>query len=128
MGLGMVTYDFSGKVALVTGAAGGIGRATALAFAASGAAVTVADIDEDGVRETAEIIEKDGGQALVVRTDVADSRSAKDMVDGTVRTFGGLDFAHNNAGMVGAGRPVADMPDENWGRGIDVMLTGTFSA
>jgi NAD(P)-dependent dehydrogenase (short-subunit alcohol dehydrogenase family) len=126
MGLGMVTYDFSGKVALVTGAAGGIGRATALAFAASGAAVTVADIDEDGVRETAELIEKNGGQAFAVRTDVADSRSVEEMVDVTVRTFGGLDFAHNNAGIVGAGAPVAEMPDEVWERGIAIMLSGVF--
>lgn len=122
----MVTYDFSGKVALVTGAAGGIGRATALAFAASGAAVCVADIDEDGVRETAELIEKDGGRSLAIRTDVADSRSVKEMVDATVRTFGGLDFAHNNAGIVGAGAPITEMPDDVWERGIAIMLSGVF--
>jgi NAD(P)-dependent dehydrogenase (short-subunit alcohol dehydrogenase family) len=122
----MVSYDFGGKVALVTGAAGGIGRATAVGFAAAGAAVTVADIDFSGAKETADRITADGGRALALRVDVADSADVKRMVDETVQTFGGLDYAHNNAGIVGAGQPVESMDDDVWRRGIDVMLSGVF--
>jgi NAD(P)-dependent dehydrogenase (short-subunit alcohol dehydrogenase family) len=122
----MVTYDFSDKVALITGAAGGIGRATAVAFAAAGAAVTVADIDLPGAQETVDLIKERGGQALALKVDVTDSAAVADMVAHTVQTFGGLDYAHNNAGIVGAGQPVESMDDEVWRRGIDVMLSGVF--
>jgi NAD(P)-dependent dehydrogenase (short-subunit alcohol dehydrogenase family) len=122
----MVTYDFSGKVALITGAAGGIGRATAEAFAQAGASVAVADIDLPGAEETAEIIKNGGGSALAIHTDVSDSSACKDMVAQTVATFGGLDFAHNNAGIVGAGKPISEMDDDVWDRGIAIMLSGVF--
>ncbi|HVV76675.1 MAG TPA: glucose 1-dehydrogenase [Mycobacteriales bacterium] len=122
----MVSYDFNGKVALVTGAAGGIGRATAVAFAQSGASVTVADIDLTGAQETAAKVEAAGGKALAMEVDVANSADVKRMVDETVATFGGLDFAHNNAGIVGAGQPVESMDGDVWRRGIDVMLSGVF--
>src|ERR1700712_298103 len=125
-GVPMLTYDFSGKVALITGAAGGIGRATAQAFAQAGAAVAVADIDLAVEEETAEIIKSSGGSALAIHTDVSDSAACKDMVAQTVATFGGLDFAHNNAGIVGAGKPIADMPEDVWDRGIAIMLSGVF--
>jgi NAD(P)-dependent dehydrogenase (short-subunit alcohol dehydrogenase family) len=122
----VVSYDFTGKVALITGAAGGIGRATALAFAAAGAAVSVADVDLPGAQETAELVTAAGGRALAVHADVADSGSVAELVERTVSAFGGLDFAHNNAGIVGAGAPVEAMPDEAWERGIAVMLSGVF--
>jgi NAD(P)-dependent dehydrogenase (short-subunit alcohol dehydrogenase family) len=122
----MPEYDFDGKVALVTGAAGGIGSATARKFAAAGAKVIVADIDEAGARTTVEQIRSAGGDATPVTVDVADSASVEAMVAFTVATYGGLDIAHNNAGIVGAGANIADMPDDTWRRGIDVMLSGVF--
>ena len=122
----MPQYDFSGKVAAITGAASGIGRATARGFAACGASVVVADIDVGGAHETVELITAAGGTATAVRTDVADSTSVQAMVATAVATYGGLDIAHNNAGIVGAGANIADMPDETWERGIAVMLSGVF--
>ncbi len=117
---------FDGKVALVTGAAGGIGRQSALLFAARGAQVAVADINLDLARETASLIESAGGAALAVHVDVADSDSVAAMVRSTVGAFGRLDIAHNNAGIKGADLPVTEMPDEVWRAGIGIMLDGVF--
>jgi NAD(P)-dependent dehydrogenase (short-subunit alcohol dehydrogenase family) len=122
----MPEYDFDGKVALVTGAAGGIGSATARKFAAAGARVVVADIDLDGASAVVEEIRDAGGDASAVAVDVSDAASVAAMVAFAVTTYGGLDIAHNNAGIVGAGANIADMPDETWQRGIDVMLSGVF--
>ena len=123
---GMARHDFTGRVALVTGAAGGIGRATALELAHAGAKVAVCDIDLEHARNTVALIEKTGGTALALRVDVADPVSVSAMVAKTVDTFGRLDFAHNNAGVMGGSRPVVEMPDEVWLRGIGVMLSGVF--
>lgn len=118
--------DFSGKVAIVTGAASGIGRASARLFAAHGAQVVVADIDDAGGEETAKLIQADGGDAVFVHTDVSDPAAVEQMVATAVATYGRLDFAHNNAGIAGAGQPIPDYPLDEWYRGIDVMLTGVF--
>jgi NAD(P)-dependent dehydrogenase (short-subunit alcohol dehydrogenase family) len=117
---------FDGKVTLVTGAASGIGRAAALQFAAQGASVAVADIDEAGARSTAKVIEAGGGRAHAIPVDVADAESVESMVDGVAKTFGALHYAFNNAGIVGAGASIADMPVDVWDRGIAVMLSGVF--
>ena len=117
---------FDGKVALVTGAASGIGRAAALRFAAEGAAVAVADIDEPGALSTARVIEERGGRAQAIPVDVAHPGSVKAMADLVDQAFGALHYAFNNAGIVGAGAPIADMPLEVWDRGIGVMLSGVF--
>ena len=115
-----------GKVAVVTGAAMGIGRSSAELFAREGASVVVADIDEDGGHGTVDLIEARGGQASFVRTDVSDPSDVAAMVAHAVATYGGLDCAHNNAGLAAPMAPLADYPDAGWDRTIAVMLTGVY--
>ena len=116
----------AGKVAFVTGAGSGIGRATALAFAAEGAAVAVAGIPEDDVRETARLIEQDGGRALALTCDVTSEDDVRAALDQTVGTFGRLDVAFNNAGVEQSQTPLAELSTEEWQRIVDVDLTGVF--
>jgi NAD(P)-dependent dehydrogenase (short-subunit alcohol dehydrogenase family) len=104
----------------------GIGRASALIFAREGASVVVADIDEDQGRETVALVESAGGQASFVRADVSDRSDVSTMVGHAVDTYGGLDCAHNNAGIAAPMAPLADYPDEGWDRTIAVMLTGVY--
>ena len=91
---------FAGRVAFVTGAGNGIGRAAALAFARAGASVTVADASEPGSRETVRLVEGLGGRALAVRCDVTRTEDVTAALGRTVAAFGRLDFAFNNAGGV----------------------------
>jgi NAD(P)-dependent dehydrogenase (short-subunit alcohol dehydrogenase family) len=97
----MITFDFSGKVAIVTGSGGGIGQAYAEALAAAGASVVVADIDEENAAKVAEGIRAAAGQAEAVRVDVADPASAVAMAEATVERFGGIDYLVNNAAIFG---------------------------
>jgi NAD(P)-dependent dehydrogenase (short-subunit alcohol dehydrogenase family) len=90
--------SYAGKVAFLTGAANGIGRATALAFAHEGASVVVADVSEEGNQETSRKIEELGGRALAVRCDVSRAEDVKAALDKVLEAFGRLDFAFNNAG------------------------------
>jgi NAD(P)-dependent dehydrogenase (short-subunit alcohol dehydrogenase family) len=118
--------SFDGRVALITGAANGIGEATARGFASRGASVLLADIDVERGESVAASITDEGGIASFIRTDVSNSADVKAMVDAAVERYGRLDFAHNNAGIVGGGATVVDMPEETWNQGIAVMLTGVF--
>jgi NAD(P)-dependent dehydrogenase (short-subunit alcohol dehydrogenase family) len=114
------------KVAVVTGAAMGIGRASAEVFAREGAKVVVADIDVDGGHETVARIEAAGGEASFIRTDVSDRAEVWAMVQHAVDTYGGLDCAHNNAGIAAPLAKLADYPDDGWDRTLAVMLTGVY--
>ncbi len=116
------------KVALVTGAGNekGIGRATALAFADAGATVVVADINDDGGRETVGLIEAAGGTALFVHADMSITSDIQDMISATVDTYGRLDYAHNNAGIEGAVSSTVDTTEETWDQTISVNLKGVW--
>src|SRR3954469_896085 len=121
------TLDFSGKVALVTGAAAGMGLATARAFAEAGAAVVLADFKEDAVRAAAEELVAAGHKAIAIRCDVSDDAQVAAMVDRTVAEFGRLDAAFNNAGVMARIAPTADSTREDWDRVIGVNLRGVWS-
>jgi NAD(P)-dependent dehydrogenase (short-subunit alcohol dehydrogenase family) len=117
----------SGKTAVVTGAGSGIGRASALRFAEEGANVVVADIVEGPGRETVELVEAAGGNATFVEVDVSDSESVERMVDVAVDTYGSLDFAHNNAGILTDFVGVTDVTEADWDRLMDVNLKGVWT-
>lgn len=117
---------YEGKVAFVTGAGSGIGRATAIAFAAEGAKVALVDLREDGIAETGELIENAGGRSIPVLADVSDYASVEAAVATTVRELGGLDAAFNNAGISVLRAPLAEYPVDVWKQIIDVNLSGVF--
>ncbi|ELY95197.1 short-chain dehydrogenase/reductase SDR [Natrialba hulunbeirensis JCM 10989] len=121
-----MTYNLDGKTAIVTGGASGIGRKTAERFAAEGANVVVADVVTDGGEETVESIESAGGSATFVETDVTDPDAVEAMVQTAVDTYGGLDIAHNNAGIEGENDPLAEQTEANWKQVMDINLTGVW--
>jgi NAD(P)-dependent dehydrogenase (short-subunit alcohol dehydrogenase family) len=115
-----------GRVALVTGAASGIGRATALVFADEGAKLLLADVDETGGGETVRLAGERGAEASFVECDVSDSAQVEALVEGCIARFGRLDCAFNNAGIGGESARLADYDEEAWNRVLAVNLTGVF--
>lgn len=118
--------QFAGKVAFVTGAANGIGRSAALAFAREGASVVVADVSEQNNQATARMIQELGGQALAVTCDVRRTEDVQRALNGTIDAFGRLDFAFNNAGIEYPIQPLVDVTEEEWGRIMDIDMRGGF--
>ena len=115
-----------GKVVIITGAGGGIGRETSRVFAAAGAKLIVADISQAGLDETVKIVRADGFDAVPVVVDVGAEESVQQLVAHTVKTFGRLDGAFNNAGVEGASKPLTELTVADWDRAIRVDLTGVF--
>ena len=118
-------FDFSGKVALVTGGASGIGRATSLRFAQHGAKVVIGDIDPAGV-ETADLVKREEGEAIFVQTDVRNAKEVENLVATAVETYGGLHCAFNNAGILPPTIPLADVDDATFDNVLAVDLKGIF--
>jgi NAD(P)-dependent dehydrogenase (short-subunit alcohol dehydrogenase family) len=118
--------EFTGKVAAVTGASSGIGRSTALFYAREGAQVVVSDINETGGQESVRLIQAAGGEAFFVKTDVAIPADCESLVKKTVKKFGRLDFACNNAGIGGEQNLTADYSIEGWQTVIAINLSGIF--
>jgi NAD(P)-dependent dehydrogenase (short-subunit alcohol dehydrogenase family) len=119
--------DFNGKVALVTGAASGMGLATAHAFAEAGAAVVLADVKEDAVKAAAHTLVAAGHKTLAVCCDVSDDAQVSAMVERTVAAFGRLDAAFNNAGVMARIAPVTESTRDDWDRVIGINLRGVWA-
>src|SRR3954467_1694071 len=117
---------FPGKVAFVTGAASGIGRAAAVGCASEGARVAIADRTEDALRQTADAIKVAGGEVLIIACDVSSPEQVEAAVARTVETFGRLDIAFNNAGVENNPTPLAEIELGEWDRILDINLRGTF--
>lgn len=121
-----MSYNISGKTAIVTGAASGIGRATAERLAEEGANVAVVDVDVEGGEETVARIEGDGGVARFIETDVSDEAEVERMIEATVDEFGSLDLAHNNAGIEGESATTVEHTEANWDQVVDTNMKGVW--
>lgn len=118
--------DLAGKIAVVTGAGQGIGRAISRAYATSGASVVCSDKDGAAAATVAGQIEDDGGRAIAVTADVSDLASVEQLVEATIKAYGSVDIVVNNAGILDDFTPLADVSDELWNKIIGVNLTGSF--
>ncbi|HLF69388.1 MAG TPA: SDR family NAD(P)-dependent oxidoreductase [Actinomycetota bacterium] len=121
-----IELSLEGKVALVTGASRGIGRAIAVAFGAHGAAVSVSARNVEDLEQTAKLVEEAGGRALVVPCDVTQTDQVEAMVHQTISGLGGLEIIVNNAGGTRFMSPLAAMREDGWNKVIDLNLTSVF--
>ena len=121
-----ITQRFKDKVALVTGGTSGIGKTTALAFAAAGAKVVIAGRREHEGGATIAEIEQAGGTAIFVKTDVTDEAAVENLIEKTIERFGKLDCAFNNAGTEGVSVPITEATAEDFDRTFEVNVKGTF--
>ena len=122
----MSDQSFDGKVALITGGASGIGEACVHTFARGGAKVVIADLNDELGQKTLAAVRQAGGEAIFVRVDVANPESVAHMVESTMKTFGRLDIAVNNAGIGGEINPTGSYSIEGWRKVIDINLNGVF--
>ena len=118
--------ELKGKVALITGAASGIGESTALLFAKEGARVFLTDIDNEKGEKLAKKINEDGGEAVFFKADISKAQDSENSVTQAVKKFGKLDIAVNNAGVGGPQHPVGEYPVEGWDKVIAINLSGVF--
>ena len=118
--------QLDGKVALITGAGSGIGRASALAFAREGAKVAVADIVVEGGEETVRMVKEAGGEAFFIKVDVSNAADVEAMVNTVVDTYGRIDCAYNNAGIEGRLASTDEYPEDVFDKVIDINLTGVW--
>ena len=122
----MALPRLAGKIAIVTGAASGIGRASAIRFAREGATVVIADINESGGERSADLIRQEGGAASFIHCDVSDSKNVQALVDDTVATHGRIDILFANAAYLDELFAIADTSEDVWDRHIGVTLTGVY--
>ncbi|MDY6861638.1 MAG: glucose 1-dehydrogenase [Thermodesulfobacteriota bacterium] len=122
----MDLFSLKGKVALITGAGSGLGRAFAKAMAEAGANVSCSDIDKNSAMDTARDIRTRGTESVAVTADVSKEEDVKEMVDTTVKELGRLDILFNNAGIAGATLPVHEFPVEDWDQVVAINLRGVF--
>lgn len=118
--------DLKDKVVIITGAATGIGRATAVSFAKAGAKLVIADINQAGLEETLNLVNKENAEAVMLKTDVSAPKQIQKMVEHTLSTFGRLDIACNNAGTEGVMKKTADYTLDEWDQMMDVNLRGQW--
>lgn len=122
-----IVYNYKGKTVVITGAASGIGRFTAFAFAKNGANVVIGDVSEKA-KETVDLITENGGTGLFLKTNVANEEDVKNLINTAVEKFGQVDFAFNNAGILPPTNPLADIETANFDKIIAVDLKGVFLA
>jgi NAD(P)-dependent dehydrogenase (short-subunit alcohol dehydrogenase family) len=123
---GPIPARLQDKVALITGAASGIGLAAARLFAREGARVVIADVNEDAGLKAAEAIRAAGGEARFLRADISKAQDVEALVKGAIEAYGRLDCAYNNAGILGEIVPLVDHSEENWDRTLETNLKGTW--